>query len=84
MADDIQDPNKNDLIWESELVKVEYDKQCWGPNKWMVFSRPFPKSRWRLVAECASGNEAMEAAKDPARTESGDLGRTEVERRAKP
>lgn len=76
----LSDPNRNDLIWESELVKVEFDKTCWGPNKWAVFARPFGKARWILVAECDSEAAAMEAAKDPDRTEPGDLARTEVER----
>lgn len=78
--EDIPDPNKNDLIYETELVKVEYDKVCWGPNRWVVFARPAVKTNWRLVAECSSADEALTIAKDPERTESGDMGLTEVER----
>lgn len=77
---DVQDPNKNDIIYESELVKVEYDKTCWGPNRWIVFSRPDLKTRWRIIAECPNSEAAMKVADDPDRLESGDLARTEVER----
>ena len=80
MSDDTPDPNKNDLIYETDLTKVEYDKVCWGSRRWVVFARPDLKTRWRLVAECETSEEALAIAKDPERTESGDLGITEVER----
>ena len=84
--DDEQDPNVNDIVYSTPTRKIEYDKSCFGPRRWVIFSRAHTRSQWLLMAEAESYEEAKQICDDDDRIQLGTLQLTEVERmkKAKP
>lgn len=69
----------NDILHESVLRKVEFDKVCFGA-KYQVFARNTPHEPWRHVAEAMTEEEAIEISKDDDRCFGAEL-QTEIDRR---
>ena len=69
----------NDILHESALRKVEFDKVCFGA-KYQVFARNSPHEPWRHVAEATTEDEALAISKDDDRCFGGEL-LSEVDRR---
>lgn len=82
-TDPVAERDINDVVYKTATRKIEFNKNCWGPNKYCVFARNAEKTQWRHVADAESFEEAKTICNDHTRMEFADLALTEVERMAR-